>query len=370
MRARATLSIKFYCRQSKKGRNGEAPIELGINVGGDRFFVNLPVRCKPKHLNKHLDYTSAIEGRIRDYELWCLRKGEKVTADGIRAFIRNGWSIPAENIRWWVDEYEKFIGIKNISDQVKSKHHLVVRQFLEVSGIKMDDRLDAITPASVRTYVEYLNANYRNTSASGMLQKLKGALQFAVDRRMLDSNPFNVKIHRSEPQIDTITEAEYEAIKNLDLSYCERLENVRALFIFSCNTGLAYCDTQKLQPSDFKSNEKWQIYIRKGRCKTNITYTVVVLPDALEIAKKYDFQLPRITNQRLNSYLKEIGDLAGIAGRITMHRARHYYARMLLNKYHFSYELTASCLGHASTTQTRHYAKVFASTVFDAFSNI
>lgn len=369
MRLRATLSVNFYCRPSK-ARSGEAPIELGVNVDGQRFFVNLPRKCKPKDLQKQRDYTTAIERRIRDYELWCLDRGKKITADGVREFIRNGWSIPAENVMYWVDEYLDYVEKKNICQSVKNKHRTVLLQFLDICKIGMDDGMDSITPGKIRTYGEYLNSNYKRSSVSGMLQKLKGALQYAVEHQLLDKNPFSIRIKRYEPDIQTIDFDEYERIKALDLGWCERLRKVQALFLFSCNTGLAYADTQSLHPSDYNTNEKGQIYIRKGRCKTGVPFTVVVLPDALEIAKEWGFQLPSISNQKCNTYLREIQDLAGVKTHLTFHKARHFYARMLLNKYHFPMEIVARCLGHATTTQTRHYAQLFNSTVFDAFSGI
>lgn len=246
MRARATLSVNFYCRESKAGKTGEAPVELGVNVDGTRFFVNLPRRCKPRHLGRMREYTSAIEGRIRDYELWCLEKGKRITADGVKEFIRNGFSVPQENIGYWLREFMSYTEGKDIRNSVKVKHRLVVNQFLEVNKITPEDTMDRVTPGAIRTYMEYLDANYKKSTAAGMLQKLKGALQYAVEHHMMSQNPFTFKIKRYTPEIETIDDDEYERIKNLDLSYCERLERVRDLFVFSCNTGLAYCDTQDL----------------------------------------------------------------------------------------------------------------------------
>lgn len=370
MRLRATLSIKFYCRATKAGKTGESPIELGVNVDGTRFFVNLPRRCKPKELPKQKEYTTAIENRIRDYELWCLTRGKRITTEGIKDFIRNGWSCPLENIGYLVDEFLKYIYAKPICDSVKGKHRLVMEKFLEVTGLTRDDSLECITPGLVRKYADYLNLNYKGSTITGMLQRLKTALQFAVENNLILSNPFNIKIKKVETEIETISQEEYEKMKALDLSYCPRLEKVRDLFVFSANTGLAYSDTQSLHPSDFKTNENGQNYIQKGRNKTNVQYTVVMLPDALEIAKKYEYQLPGISNQKLNSYLREIEDLIGTDVHLTFHKARHFYARMLLNKYHFSLEVTARCLGHSNIRQTQHYSKLFSSTVFDAFENI
>ena len=94
------------------------------------------------------------------------------------------------------------------------------------------------------------------------------------------------------------------------------------------------------------------------------------MPKALEIAEKYALTLPRLSNQKCNDYLKELQDRCGIKTNLTFHKARHFYCRELLNKYKFSYEVAAKCMGHNSTKQTRHYAKVFSTTVFDAFKQI
>ena len=371
MRLRATLSIKFYCRETKAGKNGEAPIELGVNVDGDRFFTNLPRKCKPKELSKQKDYTSAIENRIRDFELFCLKKGEKLTTAGIKAFIRNGWSVPVENVGYAINRFYAYVDAKDIGDAIKRKYRLVMDNFLSMSGITADDTLEKITPGVCKSFVDKIKKAYKNSTYTGMLCRYKSFLNFCVDNRLLEINPFNgIKIKKEEVKIETITEAEYTRLKELDLGWCERLEKVRDLFVFSCGTGLAYTDTQKLLPEDFHTNDKGQVYLSKERAKTGVFYTVVVLPDALEIAKKYGYRLPKISNQRTNAYLKELQDLAGIKTNITTHKARHYYACMLLNKFHFSLEIVARCLGQTSTKMASHYAKMFSTTIFEQFEHI
>lgn len=371
MRLRATLSTNFYCRQSKVDKCGEAPIELGVNVDGNRFFVNLPRKCKPRELDSQGEYTSAVENRIRDYELWCLTKGRKITADGIKEFIRNGWSVPAEDLGYALAGFYSHVDGKSISDTVKRKYRLVMENFKTMCGLADDSPLETITVTACKDFVEKMKKTYKNSTYTGMLCKFNAFLVYCVENRMMDKNPFSgIKVRKEEVNIETIDFKEYDRIRDLDLGWCERLEKVRDLFVFSCNTGLSYCDTQGLQPSDFKTNENGRIYIQKGRNKTGVLYTVVVLPDALEIAKKYGYRLPSISNQKLNTYLKELKDICEVRENLTFHKARHFYARLLLNRYHFPLEIVARCMGHASTKQSSHYAKLFSSTVFDAFERI
>ena len=83
----------------------------------------------------------------------------------------------------------------------------------------------------------------------------------------------------------------------------KRLEQVRDLFIFSCFTGLSYIDLKELKTSDIRISFD-------GKPKGQL--------------------LPVLSNQKLNSYLKEIADLCGINKNITFHTARHSQLYFLL----------------------------------------
>lgn len=379
-RFRATSSIRFYCRDSKRGRDGLSPVEMSINLNGHRFFTNLPRKSDSRSFQKVMDgridkplqdYLMAIEASLRAFETKCLLKGKRITTDDIKAFIRNGFYAPTENIGYLINRFYAYIDGKDIQPCVKQKYRLVLSNFLQSSGLTLESGLEDITVGRCKEFVEYMTGKYKNSSVCGMLHRFKAFLQYGVDNNYLDKNPFvGIKIKKQEVQIETITNDEYNRIKALDLSWCERLEKVRDLFIFSCGTGLAYTDAQNLNPSDFKTNDDGQYYIQKERCKTGIQYTVVVLPDALDVAKKYGYNLPRISNQKMNGYLKEIQDQAKVGVNITCHKARHYYARRLINDYHFSLEVVARCLGHSNINMSKHYAKLFSTTVFDAFKQI
>ena len=90
---------------------------------------------------------------------------------------------------------------------------------------------------------------------------------------------------------------------------------------------------------------------------------VVLIEDALIIAKKYDFKIPVLTNQKYNSYLKELADLCNIKKPLHSHIARHTCACLLLNR-GMSVEVVAKVLGHSTIKHTQHYAKLLDKTVF------
>lgn len=379
-RLTSTMSVNFYCRTSKRGKDNLSPVEMGLNVNGERFFVNLPRRADSRSFQRLMnqrqitplrEHLGAIEASLRSYETRLLREGKQVSAQAFKEFIRNGYSCPTENVGYLLDQFNAYVQEKGISKGVVRKYQLVCELFCQHCHINREDHLETITKGKVRDFAEWITRNYKPSSASGMLTKLKGVFIYAEENKLIAANPFRgYKIKKTETEVETITEEEYDRLLAVDLSGSPRLSKVRDLFCFSCGTGLSYCDSQTIIPEDFKVNGDGQTYIQKHRAKTNVEYTVVVLPKALEIARRYEWRLPKISNQKANDYLKELQDRCGIKTNLTFHKARHFYCRELLNHYKFSYEVAAKCMGHNSTKQTRHYAKVFASTVFDAFKQI
>ena len=68
--------------------------------------------------------------------------------------------------------------------------------------------------------------------------------------------------------------------------------------------------------------------------------------------------LPVLTNQKMNSYLKELGDICGIKKNITMHIARHTFATTVTLSNGVPIETVSKLLGHSSLKTTQIYAKV------------
>ena len=147
----------------------------------------------------------------------------------------------------------------------------------------------------------------------------------------------------------------------------ERLQSVKNLFIFSCYTGLAYIDTVGLVPSNIVKGIDGESWIVTHRVKTKTPVKVPLLPKALEIIEKYKANprciaegslLPKMSNQKLNGYLKEIADLCNIQKRLTFHLARHTFATTVTLSNGVPIESVSKMLGHTKISTTQVYAKV------------
>jgi integrase len=188
-----------------------------------------------------------------------------------------------------------------------------------------------------------------------------------LDNDWLDKNPCSrYEGKMKEVERDFLTEEELSRIYNKRFS-SERLTLVKDIFIFSCYTGLAYIDVKGLKKDHIAigiDGEKW---IFKNRQKTDTKSKIPVLPIAQEIIQKYenhprclneDTILPILTNQKMNSYLKEIGDLCDISKEITFHMARHTFATSVTLTNGVPIETVSKMLGHKNIQTTQHYAKI------------
>src|SRR5690606_25501415 len=79
---------------------------------------------------------------------------------------------------------------------------------------------------------------------------------------------------------------------------------------------------------------------------------------------------PKMSNQKLNSYLKEIADLCKIRKNLTFHLARHTFATTITLSNGVPIETVSKLLGHSRISTTQIYAKVIEKKVSDDMSNL
>jgi integrase len=163
-------------------------------------------------------------------------------------------------------------------------------------------------------FIHFLTAQgYAKNSIGGFIKNVKIFMNEAVDRKLTNNLEYrNRKFKVLEEQVDKIYLSEKELLKiyELDLSKNSRLQKMRDLFVIACYTGLRFSDLIQVRKENI-INEGKQIKVR-----TEKTGEIVIIPIhkfVKEILKKYNGSLPvAISNQKMNDYLKEISQLAGI----------------------------------------------------------
>lgn len=111
------------------------------------------------------------------------------------------------------------------------------------------------------------------------------------------------------------------------------------------------------------------LWIVTDRIKTGIRANVPVLPTTERILHKYEHLeirlIPKLSNQKMNAYLKEIADICGIQKKLTWYVARHTFATTVTLGNGIKIENVSAMMGHSNIQQTQHYAKVLDSSVND-----
>lgn len=206
-----------------------------------------------------------------------------------------------------------------------------------------------------------------NNGVMKHLERFRKMVNLAVKLEWLEKNPFtSFKLKFEKVQRDCLTKRELAAIEQR-VFRIPRLQMVRDLFVFSCYTGLAYIDLMQLEQLNIVTGmdgEKWLVLDRQ---KTGNLVRVPLLPRAMEILEQYRGHkrsqasgtiFPSISNQKLNTYLKEIADLCGIDKNLTFHLARHTFATTVTLSNGVPIESVSKMLGHGSIRTTQIYAKV------------
>jgi site-specific recombinase XerD len=202
-----------------------------------------------------------------------------------------------------------------------------------------------------------------NTTAKFM-QTFRMIIIIAKNNGWIFNDPFsNYKIRLKRVDRGYLTDGEIQLILEKDF-VSKRLEQVRDIFIFSCYTGLAYIDVKQLTTNDIRTSFDGKLWIMTHRQKTDTPVNLPLLKIPLNILKKYEGKLPKghllpvLSNQKLNSYLKEIADLCGINKNITFHLARHTFATTTTLSKGVPIETVSKMLGHTNIKTTQIYARI------------
>jgi integrase/recombinase XerD len=111
------------------------------------------------------------------------------------------------------------------------------------------------------------------------------------------------------------------------------------------------------------------------REKTQRQISIPILPKAQEIIEKYatdnNLVFPSISNQKFNSYLKEIADILGIEKRLSHHNGRKTFASTALLYNDVPMEIVSELLGHSNMLITQEsYGKIVQKKVSEEMNKL
>lgn len=283
------------------------------------------------------------------------------------------------------EHFEKLVNIEERATASLQKYRRV-KTIIEEYNLKYygskDIDISKINGAYIYNLESYMKfeSNYNgkigieNNSIVKYFKNLKTICNYAIKLDYIEKNPFNKysgKINTMEAVFLNPEELLLIEQKSFQM---DRLEKVKDIFLFSCYTGYAPVDALKLTKENIIKDNNNNLWINTKRQKTGVRANVPLLPPVLKIINKYQFSedglLPKISNQKMNAYLKEIADIVGINKNLTWYVARHTFATTVTLANGIKIENVSAMLGHTTIRQTQHYAKVQDISVFEDMKKI
>ena len=377
-------STRFvFDRKKTATKTKDALIQVEILMNGRKKYVTTGIKvykdqwndkyhvCHREDMESLNERIDAIKETIDGYITKLAKRGDVFEWDAFKHFLQSKGSAKETFVDYVIRRIQERHDIK---DSTKKSHTKIVGSLREF-GL---EKWEQLTKANVAGYYEWLmgrdvvkigrdgKAYTEKMSLStswGYMKILRTYIHDAIMHEKIDIDPsIGVKVKRKEgEQTRWLTEDEVKRIEKAELS-SGSLVRVRDLFIFCCYSGLAFSDLMDFRPDKIeKDGANMLLYGR--RKKTGQEYIVLILPKAREILEKYDYNLPKYTNQQYNHRLKDVANEAGIDKVITSHWGRITFGFLALNK-GVRIEVVSKALGHATIAETqRTYSRILKKTI-------
>ena len=252
-----------------------------------------PVEVKEAFNARHKTNAEAVDNKI---------VSAKIASDFYQAFDEFVRVCGRQN-DWTHSTFEKFAAVKN---------HL--------KTFRAELSFDYFDENGLTEYVRYLREEreMRNSTICKQLSFLKWFLRWSFKQGLHSNNAYDTfkpKLKDTQKKIIFLTWEGVNKLREFEIPAAKQaLSRVHDVFLFQCFTGLRYSDVYNLRRSDIKGD-----HIEVTTVKTSDSLIIELNKHSKAILEKYqevefehDKALPVITNQKMNEYLKELAELAGI----------------------------------------------------------
>lgn len=390
-----SMHLSFQLKTSKTDGYGKSPIYARITINGLRTEFSLKRSVEPskwisqagvvkgsnedsKSINAFL---STVRLRLNEHYRQLLETNKLISPEAIKnAYLGKkeiGKTI-LEVFRYHNSQVHALLN-KDFSQGTYERYSTALKhteEFIHWKYKLSDMEIKFITYEFITEFEYYLKTtrSCSHNTAIKYITNLKKIIRICIGNGWLDRDPFvNYRIQLREVEREFLTEGELQVLVEKEFP-TERLELVRDVFLFCCFTGLAYADVKKLTNEHLVLGIDGGKWIKINRTKTDTRSSVPLLPIPTAILEKYGQHpkckaekrlLPVLSNQKMNSYLKELADVCHIHKNITSHLARHTFATTVTLTNGVPLESVSKMLGHKSVRTTQHYAKIIDRKVSD-----
>jgi integrase len=328
-------AVTFYLNKNKIDKRGRAPIILQFDHDKKRFKYYTGEKIDPNYWSKSKnsfikssynddsilnDYLQKLERRIYDIVRKLKDANRTISPELVKAeFLKDNNQNYNNTFFPLFGEYLKACESTKVYGTIKNYKNALhyFNEYKNHSGF--DFEFERLNMAFYDSFVQYLITEKKlaNNTIGRVIKILKTFLNWTVEKGIhtnLDYKKF--KIWEEKIEIIYLTDQELKTVYNKEIEN-KALARARDLFCFGCFTGLRFSDVAELGKSNI---ENGIIQIRTQ--KTKDLLSIPLIPQAEEILKKYDYEMPTLTNQKLNKHLKELGKLCEINQPVSIQRYR------------------------------------------------
>jgi integrase len=379
------LKILFVQAKNRTNKKNEAPLYCRFTLNGNRKQFSTGIQIETKHwdnkkqiiLKSHNSatlYNSLLENiksKISNIYMILELQGNSFSIDDVQDKYLGKELKKSEYVLSYYKQYlariKKLVGLE-IKASTYNKFVYVgnhLEAFLKWKFKKTDFPLEELSLQFLDDFEYYLKTEKKQEqiTINKTIQRLRTPIKQAISEGYLDRDPFI--LHKSKTVRKTVIFLTTEELKTLEEAVLQqkRLSIIQDLFIFCCYTGLAYNEMANLEKQNIQIGFDDINWIKMKREKTQRQISIPMLPKAQEIIEKYSTDsnriFPSISNQKFNSYLKEISAITGIEKRLTHHIARKTFASTVLLYNDVPMEIVSELLGHSNMVITQEsYGKV------------
>ena len=382
---KSTFKVLFYLKRNAIRKDGKMPIITRITVDGIIGQFNTKLEIQPSYWSvktgkvighpsdskQHNAQLEEIKASLHSIYHELQRKDNYVTAEK----VKNEFLGISENHETLLslfqkhnEDVKKLIGISKSAGTYQkyevTRRHL--QKFMQIKYQISDISLKEIKHLFVTDFEIYLltTAVCNTNTTAKFMQFFKRIILIARNNGLIATDPFaNYKIRLINVDRGYLTQEDVEKILKKEFAI-KRLELVRDIFIFSCFTGLSYIDVKNLTNKEIRISFDNNLWIMTKRQKTKVDSNILLLDVPKMIIEKYkgksinDQVLPILSNQKMNAYLKEVGDLCEVDKELTFHLARHTFATTITLAKGVPIETVSKMLGHTNIKTTQIYARI------------
>lgn len=382
------ISVTFFLRKSSRkkdlhkvaGRifNRRKKSEFTTDLFADKNDWNEKF-CRSnsdKELNQKIN---TIEAKIFKIKEQLIIEGYDICSKHIKDIL-----IGANKVQYGIVEFiERYIENKK-DDTSLSRTYLfkykrlkaLVADFILKKYHVSDLMLPRVDYAFITSFNDYLKAQIstqynRPLSPTTIFKRhtfFRTVLIQAYKEGYINKQPYiNFKLRKVKTDIKYLTKEELTRIEKLELLENSTLQKVCDIFLFSVYTGLRFRDAQRITIHDIDNSSASSSFIITKQQKTGEMVEIpVIKPTQMLIDKYNDYKdriekgklIPNMSNYKVNSYLKIIGELANIKLKLTHHVARHTCATTVLLENSVPMVQVSKWLGHAHISSTQVYGKI------------